>query len=174
MSSSARASLAGVSAHEESNIYTSDYSVGTDGNASAGGVVAGNIDTNADAAGQPPSDNWLRFTVDAANTTHYFYKAHAVIPASGCVRLRFKYYIPSTNSHLDGIKPNIGTAFQSNYATLDAETAVDIYLYFSADSNATSFFATDGGVTTFQDAGGDDVFYIKDFIMDRWTRNPNV
>jgi len=162
MSSSARASLAGVSAHEESNVYTSNFSAGVDGWTDNGGAVAGNIDG---IGGQ--NDN-LRFTTDNLSGQKRMVK-NPLFTAGNCYRVRFDYYIPSGQSNIDGIKPYDGN-WHGQESVTDAWTSVD--LYFNAYSTYFWVFATDGGATTFQDAGGDDVFYIRNVIVDRWTRMP--
>jgi len=143
------------SAVTATNGYTSDFSAGEDGwTIYAGGAVAGNID------GIGGEDDTLRFTIDAANSTHALRKA-SVFTIGNCYRVRAKVYIPSGQSNIDGVKISEQTAV---ITTTDSWVSVDFY----ANALAEHLYATafDGASSTFQDAGGDDVFYIKDVIID--------
>ena len=135
-------------------LYTGDYSAGTDSFAAIGGTASGNIDA---IGGQ---DNNLRLTLDSANSAHQLNAA--ILPSSNKgVSVEFDYFIPSTNSNLDGfeVRESFAGVFANEHsATLDAWTR------FSASvvGNGTfRIFATDGGAVTFQDAGGDDVMYVR-------------
>ena len=162
MSSSARASLAGISAHEDSNDYTSDFSAGVDGFGAIRATTAGNID------GIALENDTLRLTINAENNSHYILKAD-LFTVGNCYRIRFKYYIPSTNSHVDGMRALTVNQIHTG-STVDAWTSIDVY--HNAGSTILLIYALDGGSTTVDDAGADDVFYIKDVIIDRWTRIP--
>lgn len=136
--------------------YTSNFSAGVDGFTATGGTAAGNIDS---IGGQ---DDWLRLTVNSANTTHRLIK-------TGLFVTGYKYlvsglmYVPSTNSNLDGAAfgdTSNSSAITTVYAPA-LDTVVPWYGYFTAGSTDFRVAATDGGNGTFQDAGGDDVLYIK-------------
>ena len=141
--------------------YTSDFSAGDDGWTASQGAVSGNIDSIGGL------NDWLRFTVNNVNGLHYIKKSYpAALTVGKKYRLSFKYYIPSTNSNLVKIDVYIGDNQEiSEYlTTLDAATSYSIE--FTLASSQTQYriwcAATE---LTFQDAGGDDVFYIKDFVV---------
>ena len=163
MSSSARASLAGISAHEDSNKYTSNFSAGVDGWIASAGTVAGNIDG---IGGQ--NDN-LRFTIDATSTTHHIDRANQ-FTIGNTYRIRLSCYLPDTNDTVDGVRVYHGSGDYTLITDTNAWTAVDVYT--TATATGFGIYAADGGSLTFQDAGGDDVFYIRNVIVDRWTRIP--
>lgn len=141
--------------------YTSDFSAGDDGWTASQGAVSGNIDSIGGL------NDWLRFTVNNVNGLHYINKSYpAALTVGKKYRLSFKYYIPSTNSNLVKIDVYIGDNQEiSGYlTTLDAATSYSIE--FTLASSQTQYRIWCGATgLTFQDAGGDDVFYIKDFVV---------
>ena len=147
------------------NVYTSDYSVDTDGAVIRDGIsdLSGNID------GIAGEDNVLRTTLDASDGIH-----RIEIPTYPDVltyaRLRFDYYIPSSNSVVDGITVTNGVGgqdFTGILNTLDSWTSVDVLMYIdSGNGDGAQVFARDGSASSFQDVGGDDVFYLKNWVVD--------
>jgi hypothetical protein len=135
--------------------YSSDFSAGADGFTATRGTVAGNIDS---IGGQ--NDN-LRYTANTNNNSHYIRRA-GLFTVGQEYAVVFQYYIPSGQSNIDSIHLNEqlwgGTSTDLN--TLDAWTTVT--KIFTANTTLMQINAADGGVLSFQDAGGDDVFYIKD------------
>jgi hypothetical protein len=138
--------------------YTSDFSAGVDGFYDNQATVAGNIDS---IGGQ---DDNLRLTVNTVNTSHYAQKA--AFSANKRYRTSFDYYIPSTNSHVDGLEFWIGAAAVSGEAH---SPSLDTWLSISGEgiSNNTTLYVyvTDGGSRLVNDAGGDDVIYIRNVIV---------
>lgn len=154
----------GFDAVTATNSYTSDFSAGVDGWSGGAGAAAGNIDA---IGGE---NDWLKLTVDGTNAAHPLIKA-TTFTIGNCYRVRFKYYIPSGQSNIDGIRLMYGNglaAYSTIYNTLDAVTSFDFYVN-SAEASGIRINPTDGGSTNFQDAGADDVFYIKDVIIDAIT-----
>lgn len=154
----------GFAAVTETNQYTSDFSAGTDGWIAAGGVIAGNIDIGGET-------DVLRLTVDGNNSGHRIWQVFAAIaPRGTCLRIRFKYYIPSGQSNIDGIRAYVGGYGITDIFTItDSWTAIDLYANTNPgaiENGALEFYAHDGAITTFQDVGADDVFYVKDIIVD--------
>jgi len=141
-------------------VYTSDFSAGADGWAASNGTAAGNIDS---IGGR--NDN-LRLTVNTSNSTH-FLSLTPPLAVGKRYRVTLDYYIPSGQSNVDGL--TIGTdVTAANFieitsGTTDSWTRVDT----EAVANGTGLrvFATDAGVRTFQDAGGDDVLYIRNVTI---------
>jgi hypothetical protein len=80
--------------------YTSDFSAGVDSFTTTTGTVAGDIDDIPDAGGY---DDVLRMTCNNAASTHTFYRGSTFVSGKR-YRISFNYYIPSTNSNVDGIK----------------------------------------------------------------------
>ena len=138
-------------------LYTSDFSAGDDGFGAFGGLRAGNIDS---IGGE---NDTLRFTVDANDSQHYTVKA-GLLTVNDYYRVQFRYYLPSANSDLDGIYLHFN---QVTHSVTDTWTAVDYYV--AARSTNLIFWAKQ--LTAWQDAGGDDVFYLKDVVVTRAYRH---
>lgn len=127
------------------------------------GEWAGSNGTDADEAGPIGGrSNVLKFTNDGTSAQHLIENTSIGTAVGKRYRIDFDYYIPSTNSNIDGLDINdrlsLGSIGTVASATLDAWTR------FSAEYVATNtqvgINALDGGVATYQDAGADDVFYI--------------
>jgi len=146
--------------------YSSDFSAGEDGWSETRGTVAGNIDS---IGGE---DNWLRYTADTELGAHYT-RTTPLLTVGRRYIVSVKYYIPSGQTVIAGILFSTGSAtflpagitYQN---TLDAATTYTAS--FVATNNELRFYATDAaGSVTIQDAGGDDVFYIKDITVSEIT-----
>jgi hypothetical protein len=141
----------------DGGIYTSDFSATADGWTALTGVgVTGNIDS---IGGE--NDN-LRLVPDTSTGLHRMYKAGLVIGRRN--RLSFDYYIPSSNSNIDGFSASLGNAGPSvseHSATLDAWTPYTNEGICDPNNGSIYFYATDGGNSSFTDAGGDDVVYVR-------------
>lgn len=135
--------------------YTSDFSSGTDGWVNGRVTLAGNIDS---IGGE---NDCLRFTVtDTTNDTHYATKTTLTVGRR--YRVSFRYYIPSGQSNVDGLIYYLG-GYSAAQTVLDTWTTVTVD--GTADLTVFQINAADGGNRTFQDAGGNDVFYIKDITV---------
>jgi hypothetical protein len=137
-------------------IYTSNFSAGVDGWTAANGTATGNIDT---IGGE---NDWMSFTVNTANSSHAAIKT--IGTAYKRYRISFKYYLPSTNSHVDGIKLMLssGTAVGTGILTTkDAATAVSVECTMGV-TGSIGIYGYDGSAVFFEDPGGDDLFYIKE------------
>jgi len=150
----------------EANDYTSDFSAGADGWTSFRGTAVGNIDAIGGY------DDTLRFTADDTYGGHYI-KSPNQYAVGLCYRVRFEYYLPSGQSNIDGIRLEddaSATAIRLSgiLNTTDAWTAYDGY---HNKTTAIEFFirGIDGSAISWQDAGGDDIFYIKNVIIDAVT-----
>lgn len=160
-------------AFADSNLYTSNFGTDANGCTAAGGAVAGDIDA---IGGQ---DDTLRLTIDGGDSTHSI-KLPAASVAGNTYRIQFYFYIPAAQSNIDGIRllhNNGATAISAVLTDTNAWTPADYY--FTATNTAASglafgLYAYDGAAVSFQDAGADDVMYIKSVVIDRWTRDPNV
>ncbi|MCE5224911.1 MAG: hypothetical protein LLG05_03535 [Porphyromonadaceae bacterium] len=142
--------------------YQSDFSAGVDGWGAARGTVAGNID------GIGGEDNTIRYTVDTSSNLHYLFKA-STFTINRKYNVTFKYYIPSGQSNVDSLILQNDTwgGTTTTLTTTDSWTIVT--KTFTANNTTFWVYAADGGATTFQDAGGDDVFYIKDITISEIT-----
>jgi hypothetical protein len=156
-------SLEEADEEEETASYTSDFSSGEDGWVAAEGAVTGNIDG---IGGQ--NDN-LRFTVNAASGVHSAYKS-SILTVGKKYKVTFSYYIPSGQSNIDQLQLHSSRwgGVTSNLSTTDAWTEVE--KTFTANNATPIIQASDGGSTTFQDAGGDDVFYIRGMTVQEITQ----
>jgi hypothetical protein len=136
--------------------YQSDFSAGVDGWTAYQGAVDGNID------GIGGQDNTVRYTCNNTSNPHQLQRT-TTYTIGKKYTVTFRYYIPSGNSNVDQIfliPGNWGGGTTQVLSTLDTWTSVT--KTFTASAVVMAFAATDGGVTTFTDPGGDDVFYIKD------------
>jgi hypothetical protein len=139
-------------------VYTSDFSAGSDSWSATNGVVAGNID------GIGGYDDVLRFTCSAAAATHNAYKGTGSgITANKKYKASLEYYIPSTNSNIDGLMFGGSGAYTAIQNTLDAWTAITFE--YTAPNVNFMCAAYDGASASFTDAGADDVFYIKNTVL---------
>jgi hypothetical protein len=143
--------------------YTSDFTAGVNGWTASQGAVAGNIDT---IGGE---DDWLRFTINTTSSADHSAQI-TISPANGKrYRIRAKYFIPSSNSLLDGLRIDMGLVLVSGVqSTLDSATYFEYE--FTANTSLTPiirFRAMDGASSSMADAGGDDVFYLKDVVITR-------
>lgn len=138
--------------------YTSNFSAGTDSWAAARGAATGNID------GIGGYNDVLRFTcTDITNNTHYLYR-NTTLTLNKKNRISFEYYIQSGQSNIDSI------VIKTENESLGTLSATDTWTSVTVETTPTAntylyFYASDGGNTTFQDAGGDDVFYIKNVVV---------
>jgi len=148
----------------ETNSYTSDFSVDEDGFNVYHSTSDGNID------GIDGQDDNLRFTCDDVLGAHRLQRTNALVEGKA-YHVILDYYIPSGQSNIDQIiicKNSTGTPSGISVGTtLDAWDSLDGYFITSS----TAFFinAFDGGFYIWQDAGGDDVFYIRNVIIDEVT-----
>ena len=136
--------------------YTSDFSAGVDswtyakGTATAPNTIGG-------------ESNSLRFTTDNTSGQHFIQK-NAIVESGKIYQVSFKYYIPSGQSNIDGIRLfGIGGAISSILTTTDAWTTYT--KTFTSIREGFQIYGYDGANLNWQDAGGDDVFYIKNFIV---------
>ena len=144
--------------------YSSDFSAGVDGWSGGRGTVTGNIDSIGSA------DNWLRFAIDTQNDAHQAAKASQFVVGRKYT-VTMKYYIPSGQTIVAGLLLTnggyapTGVTYQSTLDTVVTYTAT-----FTAVGTALNIYATNaaGGVNIY-DAGGDDVFYIKDVTISEIT-----
>jgi len=155
----------GFAAVTATNGYTSDFSVGVDDWGMVRGTVAGNIDNIGGL-----NDNLRAMSTLTGVNDRYI--GHVAFDAIGsCYRLRAKYYIPSGQSNIDGIRfydHNGASTYTANLTVTDAWTDVDIYINVRAGSQVL-VFPTDAANILFDDAGGDDVFYLREVIADKIT-----
>lgn len=137
--------------------YTSDFSGGTNGWTANQGTAAGNID------GIGGEDDTLRFTVNTSSSASHWLQRSG-FTAGKWIEVTFDYYIPSTNSNIDGL------GFLDTLVELGEDTAptldtwVTKTLRFKPTTSLFRVRALDGGNPTFTDPGGDDVFYIKNVV----------
>ena len=146
--------------------YETDFSSGTDLWTGTRGTAAGDID---DIGSQ---NDWLRLTLDTSTGDHYVARA-SLLTSGLSYEVTYTYYIPSTNSHADGLKLGAtGSALGENQTVTDTVTTVTEVI--KAEGAFLLFVATDGGVTSFTDAAGDDVFYVKDVTVRSVDHGANV
>jgi hypothetical protein len=139
--------------------YASDFSAGVDGWVALSNVT---LTGNVDSIGGGVNDN-LRLIPNTTNGLHSMYKN--ALTEGKRFRVSFDYYIPgAANSNIDGFRVVLGSAGDvSNVvsATTDLWTSHEFEGVCDTGSGLLLIYATDGGNTTFQDAGGDDTMYIR-------------
>jgi len=135
-------------------VYTQD--------ATPSGEWTGVAGTDADETGPiGGKSNVLKFTVDTASAVHYI--SQIPLTAGKRYNIVFDYYIPSGQSNVDGIRADVtgvSSAYSAVSPTLDAWNRANFDVV--PTGSTLQIIALDGGATTFQDAGGDDVFYISE------------
>lgn len=152
----------------KTNAYDSDFSAGADSwttTNGAYGAVAGNID------GIDGEDDTLRFTAVAAYGSYRgIYTTVAARNEKHKSRyITFKYYIPSTNSEIDGVRfmsTNLTEFYTDIQTVTDAWTTVKAQ-YTTTGSAYVVFAGYDGSARNYTEVGGDDVFYITDINIDQ-------
>lgn len=138
--------------------YSSNFTSTVDGWTATGATT---LSYNIDSIGG--DNDWLRFTCNSASSTHYIQK-DSVLTANKLYRLVFTYYIPSANSNIDSIVVSTSTktiATLTDVGTVNARS----YDFMATDGVDLIISAYDGASATFTDAGGDDLFYIKDINL---------
>lgn len=147
------------------NSYTSDFSnpdVGGDEDLDGWNATDGAVDGNIDGIGG--QDDNLRFTINGDNATH---RTSKILYTPGkTYRTRFDYYIPAGQSNIDAILPFIGES-PAELNITNVWTNFDIY--HVATSSTFHIYATDSPDQIFQDLGADDVFYVRNIIIDEVT-----
>jgi hypothetical protein len=145
--------------------YTSNFTAGVDNWTAARGTATGNIDIGGET-------DTLRYVCDnSAANTHLSYRQGAY--ALGSFKKHsysFKYYIPSGQSNVDSISLGTGAGITAGITWSGVLTALDTWTTVTGEgttgaSGEVYFIAVDGGAVTFQDAGGDDAFYVKDVVF---------
>ena len=131
-------------------VYTSDFSVNTDGWSAANGTAAGNID------GIGGQDNNLRYTIGSgANSGDGLSKNNIVIPSKR-YRYNFAYYLPSGQTQTTTLRAFIGlTSVATGLNVTNAWTDV------SAEGVATVDTLLRVNQNFVGTGNGTDVFYIR-------------
>ncbi len=147
---------------EGSNFYTSDFSAGADGWTATNGAVAGNIDSIAGF------DDWLRFTCDTTDGFHNLVSPTSWLTVGDRYRITLDCYIPSSNSDLAAIMVySGGTAIPGTAGDIvdDTDNIVSLTFDFHAIETHMRIYGNTGSGFSFQDAGGDDVFYVRNIVI---------
>ena len=139
-------------------IYTSDFSAGTNSWTGLRGTATGNIDG---IAGQ---NDCIRHVVDNTSNNHPLIGSFITTVIGTEYRVTFDYYIPNTNSHVNGIRlfSGDGNTFSetSTTNTLNAWTTYWVNVKATA-TTGIRLYPYNGINVSFQDPGGDDPFYAK-------------
>lgn len=139
---------------EDGNIYISDFSSTEDLTESNG--------TGSAAQSVGGEDDAYKFTLTGGSSTHYTYPL--VVESSKDYTVSLKYYVPSSNSAVDGIRvrTNDNGDGGTNFNVQDSWESIELSF---DDIAGVQFriYANDGGVSTI-DADGD-VFYLKDIVI---------
>ena len=138
---------------------TSNFASTTDGYSASQGTVTGNEDS---IGGE---NDWLKLTLNTSTAIHQILSPQ-VMPVGARVRVEFDCYIPSTNSHVDGVKANLSSTITSEVIATNEGATTDTVFRVSGEGIATGnqrvyITALDGSSTTVSDSGGDDWIAIK-------------
>jgi hypothetical protein len=149
-------------------VYTSDFSAGTDGFTALNATLAGNIDADADGAGVPPSDNWLRVTSIGRNQ---FVGSTPLAPlrlntSTDTFTLSVQVYLPAGHEYIgDAVAIKMRLLGGTNQEVIPNETPVQGLqtITYTIPLNGTSHTSVfiGGGATV--PAG--QVAYYKDFQL---------
>ena len=144
----------------EVNAYTSDFTIDEDGNTGSKITLTGNIDAEG-------RTDILRGVLTDDNGTHLIYRTFT---AAQLYRVKFDYFIPAANSHLDGVGITSAVAQYIGLSEVTGTwTSVDVYMVSYNAAVSPSLMPTDGGSASFADPGGDDIIYIDNYIVDTVT-----
>jgi len=144
-------------------VFTQDSTPSGEFN-SAGGA-------DADLAGPlVGKSNVLRFTADTSTGTHSTYTSSALLTAGKRYRVSGYVHIASGQSNIDGFKVVIGTSPVINVVATEASPTLDAWTFFSgeiigASDGRVRIYASEGGATSFTDAGGDDTFEVAELAV---------
>lgn len=143
-------------------IYASDFSAGTDSFTVTNGTGAGNID------GILGENDCYRFTVDATSNAHSFVRV-ATLLANTYQRLTARAYAPAANDLLDGTRMRSSPTGSGAIAGTNKDVSgawTDIAAEGDPLTNTTLHYDTfAAGNVIYQDAGADDVIYVKDILV---------
>jgi len=142
------------------NTYTSDFSAGVDGWGDSGATLAGNVD------GIGGRDNCLSITADASTALVRIFQS--ITTASEPYNWTADVYIPSTNSDFT----EIGFLDSSNSIIGTSATATDSWVQISLTRTAQDSFVRIGNPSV-NDAGGDDVIYIRNIKVEQLNKLHN-
>lgn len=140
--------------------YTSDFSAGADSFTSVRVTADHNID------GVAGEDNWLRITMGATSDSHYVQRATTLTPVGKKVKVTCTYFIPSTNSDINGIQITDGATdvVSQVFNTIDEVTTVS-FEFIVASNTTLQIYLTENGSRISEDSGTDDLVYIKDVVV---------
>lgn len=132
-----------------------EFSAGSDGLLSVGGT----LDAPESIAGVSDA---LRFTVSSGSGTHFPYEFN-VFGSGGNCQISFDYYIPSSNTDINGIQASDGSTDIGA-----AGTVLDDWTSHSVSGVLTNssiyLFTLKGGLKSFT-GNGTDVVYIKNLVL---------
>jgi len=120
-------------------VYTSNFASDVDSWAAARGTITGNVDGITD--GTTSYDDVLSFYADGALNDRYIAKATAQVAGKRCIE-KFKIYIPSTNTNIDGFAMAIaGGGSSSGFYTINSFSVTKV-------ADGTAFGTILGGQCT--------------------------
>lgn len=141
-----------------SAIYTSNYSTNTNGWTALRGTATGNID------GIGGADDNLRYVVDNTSNDHPLLGIFITTVVGSEYRVSYNYYIPSTNSKVNGIRllSGDGSYFTESTISNTINSWTSYWINVKAiATNGYRIYAYNNANLGFQDVGGDDPFYVR-------------
>jgi hypothetical protein len=149
----------------QADFYTSSFTAGVDGWNAVRSTVTGNVDS---IGGQ---NDCLSCYADNSTNTHYFYKSTTTDCLGKNVWITLDYYIPSTNTNVDGIRVgSTSSGVGTDGLVLDTWTTITKAVFISTTASYDVLISMmDGGVTSFTGAGSasDDLVYIKNVRLQK-------
>lgn len=138
-------------------VYSSNFSGGTNGFSGGNAAASGNND-GIGPIGDLRDDNLQLLVNNTSNTIHYVKNTN--LSFGKTYKITLDYYIPSSNSNLDGIELRIGGDIDCEGSVLDAWTQLSGTGIAGADQTFY-IYGSEGGSISFQDLGADDVLYVR-------------
>ena len=125
----------------------------------------------AESVASVGGEEGLKFTINASSGTHFPYRFN-VFGGSGQCSISFDYYLPSTNTDIDGIQMSDGSNdIGATQTTQDAWTSVT--MSGTLGGTAIYIFSKKGTSKSFT-GNGTDVFYIKNLVVTQTTADGHV
>lgn len=136
-------------------LYTSNFSAGVDSFTSFQGAAAGNID------GIGGESDWLRLTLNTANGNHFLQRDN-LFEIGRTYTITYTYFIPDGQTVVTSIRAFNAAAISIGSYKSVTGTTTTVTDTFTAVAVSLRFYASNGSTLVIQDAGGDDVMYVKD------------
>ena len=145
--------------------FRTDFSGSADGFSTTTGTLAYNVHNVSD--GNIEISDVLKFTCSASSGYHFITHSTGIFDIDSVSTFRMFYYIPSTNTNIDGFYVWSGDATTAIYdarSTVGTKATVgqwtELTKTFTPSKVGVRIYMHDGSSQFFQDTVGDDIFYL--------------